>query len=105
MGWDESNQLFGMGQECPEHGDEKMRECRLCGQDFCIGCFPGSAVCPGCAEEAEEDDFAVDEDAALMKEVGELIGTDEIDEDVDDLDELEVSDTLVDDEYDERQDV
>lgn len=100
MGWDDGNQLFGMGQECPEHGDERMRECRMCGQDFCAGCFPGSSVCPHCAEEADDDEFADDEDAALMKQIGDLIGQDELDADLDDIDELEPDDALLDDDYD-----
>lgn len=62
--------------------EEFWIECAACGCEFCRKCFPGSQLCPDCADEAaavvndEEDDQEPDfEDVkdlgALMRENGE----------------------------------
>ena len=56
MAVDEESNAFGMGQGCPVHGDDHMRECSMCGAEFCRICVPRSTVCPDCAEQTEEED-------------------------------------------------
>lgn len=53
----------GLGVEpgCPVHGDEHMRECTMCGAEFCRLCFPRSSVCPDCAEQDEDEDSDVED--------------------------------------------
>lgn len=58
--------IYGIGQGCPVHGDELMKECNMCGAEFCRACFPRSSVCPDCAEqyeEGEDEEGAEDEEA------------------------------------------
>lgn len=43
--------------------EEYWIECRVCGCEFCSKCFPGSRLCPTCAEAATLDD-PDDEDGA-----------------------------------------
>lgn len=69
MAVDEETGNYAMGQGCPSHGDDHMRECSMCGAEFCRVCHPKTAVCPDCAEssdddEDEEDDFEEAGDAA-----------------------------------------
>ena len=66
-------------------GDEHMKECSMCGAEFCKICFPKSSVCPDCADTAEDED---DEDA-------------EADPDFDDVKKLD--DVLEDDEEEEEE--
>ena len=99
MAWDDGSLRFGMGQECPEHSDEKMRECRMCGRDSYLGCFPVTTVCPTCAEEAEQEELP--ENADLMKEIGELSGEDELNEDLDNVDKMGTEGEFNDTEFDD----
>jgi len=62
MSVNEETSFFALGQGCPVHGDEYMRECTMCGAEFCRICYPKSAVCPDCAEQANEDDDEEDDD-------------------------------------------
>lgn len=72
---DESN-VFGMEEGCPEHGSERMIECTACGTEFCTLCFPRSAVCADCAEEANLDEDANDEDFDDVGKVGKVLDDD-----------------------------
>lgn len=63
--------VFGMEQECPDHGDEGMVECRVCGIEFCRTCFPGARTCPHCADEHELDDDE-DEEPAPAESIDDL---------------------------------
>lgn len=56
MAVDEESNAFGLGQGCAVHGDDHMRECSMCGAEFCRICFPRSTVCPDCAEQTEDED-------------------------------------------------
>jgi len=56
MSVDEESNAFGMGQGCSVHGDDHMKECSMCGAEFCRICLPRTAVCPDCAEQSEDDD-------------------------------------------------
>jgi hypothetical protein len=51
----EETSAFGMGQGCPVHGDEHMKECSMCGAEFCRVCFPKKAVCPECGEQSDDE--------------------------------------------------
>lgn len=56
MAVDEETSVYGMGQGCPTHGDEHMKECTMCGAEFCKICHPKSSVCPDCSESDEDED-------------------------------------------------
>ena len=56
MARDEHSSAFGVEPGCPAHGDEHMRECSMCGAEFCRLCHPRSAVCPDCAEQEDDED-------------------------------------------------
>ena len=53
---DDVTGMYGVEPGCPVHGDEYMRECSMCGAEFCRRCFPRSAVCPDCADQTDEDE-------------------------------------------------
>lgn len=59
---EESNLFSSLEQGCPVHGDEYVRECSMCGCEYCRSCNP-SPVCPECAAQQE-----VDEDDELEKQ-------------------------------------
>ncbi len=46
----------GYGSGCDIHGENYLRECTMCGIEFCADCLPQSALCPDCAAQAEIDD-------------------------------------------------
>ena len=79
--YDEDINLYGLSQGCPIHGDDNMRECHVCGHEFCKSCFSGSSVCQECAAEREEgldDDFDDPEpDFEDVSNVGELLELEE----------------------------
>ena len=56
MASEEETNLFGVEPGCALHGDEKMRECSMCGAEYCTACHPRSAVCPDCSQSSDEDD-------------------------------------------------
>lgn len=58
---DENDVMFSMGEGCRLHGDEAMRECSLCGSEYCGKCHPGRPICPDCLSGGEEDDDSDDE--------------------------------------------
>ena len=56
-------ELFSMEQGCAVHGDDHMRECSMCGQEFCRRCYPDATVCPDCSDgEVEKDDEEEEEE-------------------------------------------
>ena len=76
----EGERFFGLQEGCPSHGDEHIRECSMCGTEFCYRCYPNSHVCSECAIQVGVDDLDdVDPDF----------------EDVDDLDALLAEDTEI----------
>ena len=82
----EEPSIFGMAQGCPVHGDEHMKECTMCGAEFCRICFPKSAVCPDCSEQDEEEAENPDvEDAANLDEETEGEEETEKDDNAEDL--------------------
>lgn len=71
---EEYDPYAGFNDGCPIHGEDYMRECTVCGAEFCTACFPNSSVCEECAEGADLDDEEEfgDGDADEMKIVEEL---------------------------------
>jgi len=77
--------VSGMTPGCPVHGDDGMRECPMCGGEFCRLCTPRALVCPDCAEDGESDDEREDPDFEDVKKVDDL----PVEEPVDEADEEE----------------
>ena len=73
---DAAGNLFTMGEGCPVHGEDPMRECASCGAEFCRACHPRSLVCPDCAEEGEEEEQKGDPDFEDVKKVDALLDDD-----------------------------
>ena len=78
---DEEN-IFGLFQGCPIHGEEFMRECTVCSAEFCGQCFPGVSICPNCSAEVDEDELDSDPDFSDVDDLDILIGNDEEVEDI-----------------------
>lgn len=74
----EGEGIFGMEQGCDLHGDDRMRECSMCGIEFCTLCFPGSIMCPGCTSAAAEDDLEDDADFEDARNRDELLDYDDM---------------------------
>jgi hypothetical protein len=85
MGSSEDTGMFGMGQGCSAHGDEHMKECTMCGAEFCRACFPRATVCPDCAEQAEEEE----EDESKNPDFDDVSNLDEVLEEKDDAEDEE----------------
>ncbi len=45
----------GFGSGCDIHGEDYLRECTMCGIEFCSACFPNSTLCPDCAAQGDLD--------------------------------------------------
>jgi hypothetical protein len=95
MAVDEETSIFGMEQGCPVHGDEHMKECRMCGAEFCRVCFPKSTVCPECADPSDEDEEDADFDD--VGNLNEVLDDDEDEKEEKDEEEIPPED-LVDEE-------
>ncbi|MBN1269842.1 MAG: hypothetical protein JXB04_09655 [Kiritimatiellae bacterium] len=80
MAMEEPSAFFGLTDGCPVHGDEFMKECSMCGAEFCARCHPKWTVCPDCADEPDaesEDTHADDADFEDVRDVGALLEDDE----------------------------
>ena len=84
----EESSNFSVEQGCPVHGDEHMRECSMCGAEFCRLCVPKSTVCPDCAEVADDEEEKENPDFDDVKDLEEVLEEDE-DEDEDEEEEEE----------------
>ena len=82
MTMDEETGLYSMGQGCPVHGDDHMKECSMCGAEFCRICVPRSAVCPDCADSNDDESDEESPDFDDVRNLDELL---EDDEEVDEL--------------------
>lgn len=82
MALEESASLFGMDAGCEVHGEERMRECVMCGVEFCALCHPGRRMCPDCAEPPAED--LEDEDDGAAAPDDDLLGYDDLLDDEED---------------------
>lgn len=67
---DEFSPFGGFSSGCDLHGEDFLRECTMCGIEFCSACFPNSALCPDCAAQGEFDD---EEEAQAPAEEKELL--------------------------------
>ena len=74
---DEETGVYGMGQGCAVHGDEYMKECSMCGAEFCRICFPRSAVCPDCSDQETDEEDEESPDFDDVKNLDEVLGDDE----------------------------
>lgn len=65
---EEFSPYSGFGTGCELHGEDFLRECTMCGIEFCAACFPNSALCPDCAAQAEfdEDEEPGEEEKTLL---------------------------------------
>ena len=70
---DTDSGAFGLGAGCMVHGDEAMRECTMCGGEFCRVCFPRSLICPDCAEDGEGDEEQKNPDFEDVEKVDDLL--------------------------------
>jgi hypothetical protein len=43
---------------CDIHGEDFLRECTMCGIEFCSACFPQSRLCSDCAAQGDIGDDA-----------------------------------------------
>ena len=99
MAVNEETSIFGLEQGCPVHGDEHMKECSMCGTEFCRVCFPKTTVCPECADQAEDDEAEESPDFDDVSNLDEVLEDDEEDEKDEKKEEEEVPpEDLVDDE-------
>jgi hypothetical protein len=76
---EEFSPFGGYTSGCDVHGEDFLRECTMCGIEFCSACFPQSALCPDCAAQAEFDDD--DEDEEPSEEEKELLLLEGFDDD------------------------
>ena len=61
----------GYGSGCDIHGEDYLRECTMCGVEFCAACFPRSTLCADCAAQADLEDQ--EEEAPPTEEEKELL--------------------------------
>ena len=64
---EEFSPFGGYSSGCELHGEDFLRECTMCGIEFCSACFPQSALCPDCAAQTE-----IDAEASKLPERYEL---------------------------------
>ena len=75
MMMDRDDDVFLTGEGCSLHGDDYMRECTMCGVEFCNRCQPNSLVCEDCAEA--DDDLNLDPDYEDLSAIEDLMKDDE----------------------------
>lgn len=68
---EEFSPFGGFGSGCEIHGEDYLRECTMCGIEFCSACFPNSTLCPDCAAQGEidgdiEEEPQTDEEKELL---------------------------------------
>lgn len=104
MEMSEETNFFGIGGGCAHHGDEFMRECGMCGCEYCSRCHK-SYVCPDCAADRadEEEDAEANPDFEDVKKVDDVLEDDkEADQLLASQDDLIPPEDLVDDEVKEE---
>ncbi|NCD33695.1 MAG: hypothetical protein EOL87_09815 [Spartobacteria bacterium] len=80
MATDDEENIFGLHQGCPVHGDEAMKTCSHCGNEYCGRCFPAIKTCPDCSVEEydeEDDEFSDEPDYSDVDDLDILLGTDD----------------------------
>ncbi len=98
---DDEENLFYMEEGCSIHGEEAIKECNMCANEFCSRCFPNSLVCPDCYQEHGENDIFdedLDPDFDDVQDLDSLLN-----EDDDELEQIinESEDFMPDDETEE----
>ena len=73
MAVEEESNAYGMGLGCSVHGDEHMKECSMCGAEFCRICYPRSTVCPDCADQTDDEDEKDNSDFDDITRVGMVV--------------------------------
>ena len=68
---EEFSPFGGFGSGCDIHGEEYLRECTMCGIEFCSACFPQSTLCSDCAAQGaldgdDEEDVPTAEEKDLL---------------------------------------
>lgn len=96
---DHDDDIFHTGEGCHLHGEENIRECTMCGLEFCSRCHPNSLVCEDCA--VTEGDMNLDPDYEDLTAIEDLMKDDEEVEKL--LRESEEIDFGDDDEFDDGQ--
>lgn len=97
MGSMDETAFFGIDQGCPVHGDDYMKECTVCGMEYCHLCHPSGTTCPDCAAE-EEDDLGgetreIEEpDFEDVEDVKDVLNAEDLDVSEKDLDARELGD-------------
>lgn len=71
MALNEETGAYNMGEGCAVHGDEHMKECSMCGAEFCRLCHPRTTVCPDCAEQSDDDEELEEEEEGEEEEEDE----------------------------------
>ena len=71
MDEEEFSPFGGYSSGCELHGEDFLRECTMCGIEFCSACFPQSTLCADCAAQA--DLGAEDEEEEPTEEEKELL--------------------------------
>ena len=77
MAVNEESNAFGMGLGCAVHGDEHMKECSMCGAEFCRICVPRSTVCPDCVEQTDDEDEKDNSNFDDITRVGDVVEDEE----------------------------
>ena len=53
---DEFTPYGAFSSGCDIHGEDFLRECTMCGIEFCSACFPQSRLCSDCAAQGDIGD-------------------------------------------------
>lgn len=88
MDEEDYNPFGGYSSGCELHGEDSLRECTLCGIEFCAACFPQSTLCSDCAAQGGLD--ADDEDVEPTDEEKELLLLDGFNDDEPDAAQEEI---------------
>ncbi|MEM7392637.1 MAG: hypothetical protein AAF492_09840 [Verrucomicrobiota bacterium] len=72
----EDTGVFGLTHGCPDHGEDAMSECSMCGMEFCRMCY-ASSVCEDCFQQQQLDEDEDDSpDFEDVKNLDALLGED-----------------------------
>ena len=100
---DESNLFAAGGQGCPVHGDDHLRECTMCGTEFCAACGSNSHLCPECLENSADEDED-EPDFEDVDNLDSLLGGDdaEVEKIIAEGEDLELDDEAFDEDDEDR---
>lgn len=103
MSYDDESNLFAAEEGCSIHPEAPLRECTMCGAEFCAVCSNGGRLCPDCySAGGDEDD---DDDAPDFEDVENLDALLEKDDEVEKLlaesEDIDIEEEAFDDEDDD----